>query len=175
MNIKKILKMIDKTQLKESASMSITASGESAQEVSALIDLIKNAGIDSSNDIEFSTMPTSASSSSVTSPHKSSCGRNDITFEKYENEPDPQEKDIEYMTNTLSGGLNRRKKSFKKAEDGDNPMNVDKEKIKEGLLRLLEETKKKKAKKDYDKDGKIESPKDEYWGSRLKAAKTRKS
>ena len=29
----------------------------------------------------------------------------------------------------------------------------------------------KKAKKDYDKDGKIESPKDEVWGSRFRAAK----
>lgn len=29
----------------------------------------------------------------------------------------------------------------------------------------------KKADKDYDKDGKVESPKDEVWGSRLKAAK----
>ena len=29
----------------------------------------------------------------------------------------------------------------------------------------------KKADKDYDKDGKVESPKDEVWGSRLRAAK----
>jgi hypothetical protein len=32
-------------------------------------------------------------------------------------------------------------------------------------------TKEEKADKDYDKDGKIESPKDEVWGSRLRAAK----
>ena len=34
-----------------------------------------------------------------------------------------------------------------------------------------EEADEKKADKDYDKDGKIESPKDEVWGSRLRAAK----
>jgi|688.fasta_scaffold01392_9 hypothetical protein len=32
-------------------------------------------------------------------------------------------------------------------------------------------TKEEKADKDYDKDGKVESPKDEVWGSRLRAAK----
>lgn len=41
------------------------------------------------------------------------------------------------------------------------------------LQSLLESAilKEKKAKKDYDKDGKIESEKDEVWGSRMKAAK----
>lgn len=37
--------------------------------------------------------------------------------------------------------------------------------------RPLPEAKSKKAKKDYDGDGKIESEKDEVWGSRMKAAK----
>ena len=36
---------------------------------------------------------------------------------------------------------------------------------------LVSEVTKKLAKKDYDKDGKVESPKDEVWGSRLRAAK----
>ncbi len=38
-------------------------------------------------------------------------------------------------------------------------------------VRKIMEASAKKADKDYDKDGKIESPKDEVWGSRLRAAK----
>lgn len=40
-----------------------------------------------------------------------------------------------------------------------------------GTEYLVTEAEVKKAKKDYDKDGKIESPKDEVWGSRMSAAK----
>lgn len=42
--------------------------------------------------------------------------------------------------------------------------------FRDAAIKALYETKK-KADKDYDKDGKIESPKDEVWGSRLRAAK----
>lgn len=46
----------------------------------------------------------------------------------------------------------------------------------ERLQALLESAilKEKKAKKDYDKDGEVESEKDEVWGSRMKAAKKSK-
>lgn len=44
----------------------------------------------------------------------------------------------------------------------------------EDRLKSLLESAEKKAKKDYDKDGKIESEKDEVWGSRMKAAKKSK-
>ncbi len=42
--------------------------------------------------------------------------------------------------------------------------------VAESVRKILEASAK-KADKDYDKDGKIESPKDEVWGSRLRAAK----
>ena len=42
--------------------------------------------------------------------------------------------------------------------------------VAEAAAKIMEATAK-KADKDYDKDGKIESPKDEVWGSRLRAAK----
>ena len=41
--------------------------------------------------------------------------------------------------------------------------------VAEAVNKIMEAEK--KAKMDYDKDGKIESPKDEVWGSRLRAAK----
>ena len=42
--------------------------------------------------------------------------------------------------------------------------------FRDAAIKALYETKK-KADKDYDQDGKVESPKDEVWGSRLRAAK----
>ena len=41
--------------------------------------------------------------------------------------------------------------------------------VAEAVNKIMEAEK--KAKMDYDKDGKVESPKDEVWGSRLRAAK----
>ena len=81
-------------------------------------------------------------------------------------EGDPEYSDHEKMTRDLSGGINREKKAYAAAQRGDNAMAV--EAIKAQLMAALEE---KKAKKDYDGDGKIESPKDEYMGSKDKAIK----
>ncbi len=53
------------------------------------------------------------------------------------NEPDEEYKDTEFMTKDLSGGINRQKKMFPKAQDGDNAMAV--ESIKARLLRALAE------------------------------------
>jgi len=76
--------------------------------------------------------------------------------EGYDNEPDADYQDTEYMTKDLSGGMNRRKKSYADAEDGDNPMAV--ESIKDRLYAQLSE---KKAKPDYadiDNDGDKKEP-----------------
>jgi len=49
----------------------------------------------------------------------------DDELEEYENEPEEEYSDHHYMTKDLSGGINRRKKSYADAEDGDNPMAVE--------------------------------------------------
>lgn len=46
-------------------------------------------------------------------------------LEEYENEPEEEYKDTEYMTKDLAGGLNREKKAYKAAQDGDNAMAVE--------------------------------------------------
>lgn len=66
------------------------------------------------------------------------------TEEDYTNEPEEEYQDTEFMTRDLSGGLNREKKSYPKAADGDNPMALETS-IKEQLLQALEEKKKKKS------------------------------
>lgn len=77
-------------------------------------------------------------------------GEHDMDREKeeaWDNEPNEEEKDVDYMNNKLAGGLNRPKDTFPKVAGGDNPM----QKVKEGselrdqiraeLLRRLEEAK----------------------------------
>lgn len=88
------------------------------------------------------------------------------TAEAFANEPDEEYRDHTHMTKDLSGGINRQKKMFPPAAKGDNPMAV--ESIKDRLYRALNE---KKAAKDYDGDGKVEKPSDEWKGSRDKAIK----
>ena len=43
-------------------------------------------------------------------------------MEAYANEPDPEEEDIDYMLNTLAGGMNKPKKTHTKVGGGDNPL-----------------------------------------------------
>jgi hypothetical protein len=42
--------------------------------------------------------------------------------DEWVNEPDPEEKDIDYMVNKLAGGMNKGHSTFPKVSDGDNPM-----------------------------------------------------
>jgi len=69
--------------------------------------------------------------------------------EAYANEPDECEADIDYMNNTLAGGMNRPKGTFPKVAGGDNPMQRVHEskdelraQIRAELMRRLEEGKK---------------------------------
>jgi hypothetical protein len=58
--------------------------------------------------------------------------------EDYENEPEEEYRDTEYMTKDISGGLNRQKKSYKPAAGGDNPMALE-DQIKADLQAALQE------------------------------------
>ena len=87
------------------------------------------------------------------------------------NAPDEKYSDIDAAVPN-GDDLNREKTQYKRAQPGDNPMAT--ETIKGDLIKLynqIKESKEKKAKKDYDGDGEVESEKDEVWGSRMKAAK----
>ena len=77
-------------------------------------------------------------------------------IEEYENEPDYEYSDHEKMTHDLSGGINREKKSYKAAQDGDNAMAV--ETIKAQLMSALSEKKGKPDFLDLDKDGDKKEP-----------------
>jgi len=76
--------------------------------------------------------------------------------EGYENEPNPEYQDHKHMTKDLSGGINREKKAYAKAQDGDNAMAV--ESIKAALMQALAEKKAKPDFLDMDKDGDKKEP-----------------
>jgi hypothetical protein len=69
--------------------------------------------------------------------------------ESWENEPNPEEKDIDYLVNKLAGGMNKGHGTYPKVADGDNPMQKIKSmessdlrsQIRAELLRRLAEAK----------------------------------
>ena len=126
------------------ASMNISMNGESAAEVAQLVDILKNAGMQQEIPTTIS-MPTNSHDDmvshmqSVDGPADSPCGMGEETVDEdeWDNAPDEEFKDHQYMTKELSGGLNRQKKQFKAAQRGDNAMAV--ESIKDRLYQALEE------------------------------------
>lgn len=62
---------------------------------------------------------------------------NEEEIEEWDNEPDEEYKDDDYMKNDLAGGLNRRKKQYKAAQPGDNAIAM--ETIKNELQKALTE------------------------------------
>lgn len=90
--------------------------------------------------------------------------------EGFENEPEEEYGDLDDVTAT-GNDLASKGDEAPKVNGGGNPFKTTESQIKSNLMKLYMEVKEgKKAKKDYDKDGKIESEKDEVIGSRRKAA-----
>ncbi len=82
-------------------------------------------------------------------------------IEEWSNTPDGSDGEERYadhntMLRDLSGGINREKKMYKKAQDGDNAMAV--ETIKQRLVKALAEKKAKPDFLDMDKDGNKKEP-----------------
>jgi hypothetical protein len=73
-------------------------------------------------------------------PDDSPCGMGEegVEEDSWDNSPDEPYADTQTMTKDLSGGLNREKKSYPAAQDGDNPMAVENS-IKEQLWAALNE------------------------------------
>ena len=96
-------------------------------------------------------------------------GAEDEFDEEYGNEPDPEVAGVAAVTPTGDDMFSKGDEA-EKVNGGGNPLQAH-------LAELYAQIKErpvaeaKKAKKDYDGDGKVESEKDEVWGSRMKAAK----
>lgn len=81
--------------------------------------------------------------------------------EEWDNAPDEKHSDHNYMIKDLSGGINKSKKMFKKAQDGDNAMTAEQTRhrsIKDQLYAMLENKKAKPDFLDIDGDGDTKEP-----------------
>jgi len=151
-----------------SMNVSLNASGK--EHVADLIDMMKNAGMKGAEEVSTAMMPMRTDMERLRDvvdgpkddkpvmklPAPEDADIEDEPLEGYENEPDEQYDDHETMIHDLSGGINRKKKSYKASEPGDNAMAV--EDIAKQLYAALSE---KKAKPDYidiDGDGDKKEP-----------------
>lgn len=140
-----------------SINVSMNASGK--EHVADLLDMMKNAGLGGAQEVSPDMMPMRQDMERLrglvdepapeSDSMEPSCGMEDIQSEEeldeYENEPDPDYQDHKYMTKDLSGGLNREKKAYAAAQDGDNAMAVEAGHIKQELLRALGEKRAKES------------------------------
>ncbi len=148
MKLEDIYKKID--DLNEAASMNISLTGDSPQEVGELFKVLGDKDLNPEpmpslgmrGDIEKSMdimkkmdgpkdgpMPMKMPSDM---PTKLTMQDEPNDNEDYANSPDEQHQDTKYMTKDLSGGLNKEKKTYPKVAGGDNPMALE-NKIKEEL------------------------------------------
>lgn len=138
-------------------NVSVTASGK--ENVDDLLALMKMAGVEDTSTMPVPSQP--AQDMDMAKMRAMMSIDDDVEMDEDDRyqastSPDEEYRDDDYMIKDLSGGLNRQKKSYKAAQDGDNAMAV--ETIKARLLRALEE---KKARPDYpdlDGDGDTEEP-----------------
>jgi len=158
-------KKAGKEDKKEEVKESIQISADTPQEASMMMQLLKLAGVQPVDQAMISQGEPEADAGHGCGP---SCAEHGCNFEygqqddemgsgemaklrdimtapaeekaeeTFDNEPEEKVSDIDTLVNVHSGGLNRKKQAFAKAQDGDNAMAV--ESIKEQLLKALEVT-----------------------------------
>jgi hypothetical protein len=173
-------KKAGKEDKKETVKEAIQISADTPQEASMMMQLLKLAGVkpvdqamisqgepEANHDDEMGSQEMGRMRDMMTAPDEEKAA------ETFANEPEEKVADIDTLVNVHSGGLNRRKQQFAKAQDGDNAMAVAQEdKITEEELanslrtqyesfKSAYQTEAKKAKPDFldmDKDGDKKEP-----------------
>ena len=132
--MKKAIK--DKEAKKESVKESIQISADTPQEASMMMQLLKLAGVqpvdqamisqgepeaepEANHDDEMGSQEMGRMRDMMTAPAE------EKQAETFDNEPEEKVQDIDSLVNKHSGGLNRKKQAFAKAQDGDNAMAVE--------------------------------------------------
>ena len=120
------------------ASMNISMNGTDAREVAELVGILKNAGMEEP-DAKIMAIKHMPSMSPMDRMDRdpmmgpmdkpSPCGEDDeaeyqAILDDWDNSPDPEYKDDDYMLKDLAGGINKPKKSYPATQLGDNPMSV---------------------------------------------------
>ena len=145
-------------QINEAASMSINMSGETADDVARLVQIMRDGGAPDAGEMKPDMMPPMDAPDMGKMrdlvklappidmdgmdgpPEMPDMGKDDgkdkdaimgmgmeddVEEAGYDNSPEEDYKDHNYMTKDLSGGINREKKAYKAAQDGDNAMAVE--------------------------------------------------
>jgi hypothetical protein len=120
-------------------SMNVTLNASGEEHVQDLIRMMQLAGASGAGKVaDMHVGPKDSHDDMAQLMAIASAEQDEGMEEDWDNSPNEDYKDHEYMTKDLSGGINRQKKAYAKAQDGDNAMAV--ESIKEQLLKALEET-----------------------------------
>jgi hypothetical protein len=147
----------EKTDKKETVKEAVQISTDTPQEASMMMQLLKLAGVQQVDQDMISQEPTAEPEADAghgcgpsCAEHGCNCehGQQDDEMgsqemgrmrdmmtapaeekaeETFDNEPEEKVSDIDTLVNVHSGGLNRKKQAFAKAQDGDNAMAVAKE------------------------------------------------
>ena len=131
-------KKAGKEEKKEEVKESIQISADTPQEASMMMQLLKLAGVQPVDQAMISQgEPDAEPEAQVT--HDDEMGSQEMgrirdimtapaeekQAETFDNEPDVKVQDIDTLVNVHSGGLNRKKSQYSKAQDGDNAMAVE--------------------------------------------------
>lgn len=106
-----------------SVNVNMTAAGK--EHVDDLLSMMKAAGLDQAEPMKPDMMPMRTDMERLRGIVDEPEMEDEDDLDEYENEPDYEYSDHEYMTHDLSGGINRPKNSYADAEDGDNAMAVE--------------------------------------------------
>ena len=167
-------KKAGKEEKKEEVKESIQISADTPQEASMMMQLLKLAGVQPVDQAMISQgEPEAEPEAQVT--HDDEMGSQEMgrirdmmtapaeekAEETFDNEPEEKVSDIDTLVNVHSGGLNRKKQAFAKAQDGDNAMAVEDTITAEDLTNSLR-AQYESFKEAYQKEAKIAEAKPDF-------------
>ena len=161
-------KKAGKEEKKEEVKESIQISADTPQEASMMMQLLKLAGVqpvdqdmisqgepEANHDDEMGSQEMGRMRDMMTAPAE------EKAEETFDNEPEEKVSDIDTLVNVHSGGLNRKKQAFAKAQDGDNAMAVEDTITAEDLTNSLR-AQYESFKEAYQKEAKIAEAKPDF-------------
>jgi hypothetical protein len=167
-------KKAGKEDKKEEVKESIQISADTPQEASMMMQLLKLAGVQPVDQAMISQgEPEAEPEAQVT--HDDEMGSQEMgrirdimtapaeekQAETFDNEPEEKVSDVDTLVNVHSGGLNRKKQAFAKAQDGDNAMAVEDTITAEDLTNSLR-AQYESFKEAYQKEAKIAEAKPDF-------------
>jgi hypothetical protein len=176
-------KKAGKEEKKETVKEDIKISADSPQEASMMMQILKLAGVQQVDQAMISQEPEHGSDMDPGAMNKQmdvpgddamgsmqmakmrdmmTAPEEEKAAETFANEPEEKVQDVDSLVNKHSGGLNRKKSSFSRAEPGDNPMTAEDKVTEEELANSLR-TQYESFKEAYHKKAKMdEAPKPDF-------------